>query len=171
MKSICFSFVNKKFDDQYTFELQGYLSIADFNSTFYLLNQSVANNPPPGDKTVWIVSVWILWTISMIANYFLWDNYKLSVGLIALPFFMAFTTFIFVWRHKVMRERFERQVINTCTRINATENIRGINYKFNKNGFDMSNVSRKMYVTTGTSLKPHYIHCFIQSTIQSIFFY
>lgn len=57
--------------------------------------------------------------------------------------------------------QFERQVINTCTRINATENIRGINYKFNKNGFDMNNMSRKMYPTTGTSLKPHYVRIFL----------
>lgn len=27
MKSVRFSFVNKKFDDQYTFELQGYVSV------------------------------------------------------------------------------------------------------------------------------------------------
>ncbi|KAI9254284.1 hypothetical protein BY458DRAFT_541866 [Sporodiniella umbellata] len=156
MRSLSFPFVNKKFDDQYTFELQGYLSMNDFNSTFHLLNQSVSNHPPPGNKAVWMISLWILWTLSMTANYILWDNYKASGGLIALPLFMSLLTLLFLWRHRLMRQKFEKSVTQICTRINATENIRGINYIFNKNGFNVLNSTRKLYFTTGTLLKPYY---------------
>ncbi|KAG1149079.1 hypothetical protein G6F37_002925 [Rhizopus arrhizus] len=156
MKSVRFSFVNNKFDNQYTFELQGYISLADFNSNFHLLNQSVVNNPPPGNKVIWAAAIWTLWVISIIANYFLWDNYNLSNGLMILPFFMTLVTVVFIWRHRVMCECFEKSVINSCIRINATENIRGINYRFTKDGFDINDRTRMIYLTTGARSKPEY---------------
>ncbi|CEI99499.1 hypothetical protein RMCBS344292_13588 [Rhizopus microsporus] len=156
MKSVRFSFVNKKFDDQYTFELQGYLSIADFNSSFRLLNQTVAKHPPPGSKNIWITAIVVLWMSALVIDYILWSHYRFSSELITLPFFMVLTTLLFIWRHRVMRERFERSIIDVCNRINATENIRGINYRFNKNGSDLNDVTKQMYIHAGTGLKPHY---------------
>lgn len=35
MKSVRFCFMNRKFDDQYTFDLQGYVSILEIKSILY----------------------------------------------------------------------------------------------------------------------------------------
>lgn len=53
--------------------------------------------------------------------------------------------------------QFERSIVDVCNRINATENIRGINYRFNKNGSDLNDVTKQMYIHAGTGLKPHYV--------------
>ncbi|KAI9363816.1 hypothetical protein BD770DRAFT_315001 [Pilaira anomala] len=156
MKSVRFSLINKKFDDQYTFDLQGYLSVQDFCSSFNLLNQSVLQYPPPSNKLVWVIAIWVFWMISIIANYLLWVHTKWSYGLAVLPFLMILTTLLFVWRHRVLRQRFELSILSICNRINATENIRGINYRFSKNGSDLSDLSKQVHIISNSSLKTVY---------------
>ncbi|GAA5804361.1 hypothetical protein EDC94DRAFT_625258 [Helicostylum pulchrum] len=156
MKSVRFSLINKKFDDQYTFDLQGYLSVQDFCSSFNLLNQSVFKNPPPGNKLVWVIAIWILWMIAIISNYLLWIFTKSSHGLVILPFFMILTTLLCIWRHRVLRQRFELSILSICNRINATENIRGINYRFSKNGSDLSDLSKQVSIVSNSNLKTIY---------------
>ncbi|KAG2234202.1 hypothetical protein BDF21DRAFT_373834 [Thamnidium elegans] len=156
MKSVRFSLINKKFDDQYTFDLQGYLSVQDFCSSFKLLNQSVFKNPPPGNKLVWVIAVWVFWMIGITLNYLLWIFTKSSHGLVILPFFMILTTLLFIWRHRVLRQRFELSILSICNRINATENIRGINYRFSKNGSDLSDLSKQVTMVSNSNLKTVY---------------
>ncbi|KAK4514716.1 uncharacterized protein ATC70_002318 [Mucor velutinosus] len=156
MKSVRFSFINKKFDDQYTFDLQGYLSVRDFCTTFNLLNQSVRKNPPPSSKFFWFTLLWILWMIAIIGNYLIWLFTQSSYGLIILPFFMLLTTLLVVWRHRVLRQRFELGILCVCNRINATENIRGINYRFSKNGSDLNDIAKQIKVTDNANMKTVY---------------
>ncbi|KAL7315824.1 hypothetical protein PS15m_004995 [Mucor circinelloides] len=156
MKSVRFSLINKKFDDQYTFDLQGYLSVQDFCTTFNLLNQSVRKNPPPGNKLFWFVLIWILWMIAIVSNYLLWLFTQSSYGLIILPLFMLLTTLLFIWRHRVLRQRFELGILSVCNRINATENIRGINYRFSKNGSDLNDITKQIKVTNNANMKTVY---------------
>ncbi|CEP09220.1 hypothetical protein [Parasitella parasitica] len=100
MKSARFALINNKFDDQYTFDLQGYVVI--------------------------------------------------------LPFFMLLTTLLFIWRHRVLRQRFELGILNICNRVNATENIRGINYRFSKNGSDLNDITKQINVANNTNMKTIY---------------
>ncbi|CAO3654095.1 unnamed protein product [Mucor fragilis] len=156
MKSVRFSLINKKFDDQYTFDLQGYLSVQDFCTTFNLLNQSVQRSPPPGNKFVWFVLLWILWMVAIIGNYLLWLFTQSSYGLIILPFFMLLTTLLVIWRQRAVRQRFELGILSVCNRINATENIRGINYRFSKNGSDLSDITKQTKVMNNANMKTVY---------------
>ncbi|KAG2202558.1 hypothetical protein INT47_012552 [Mucor saturninus] len=156
MKSVRFSLMNRKFDDQYTFDLQGYLSVQDFCSSFNLLNQSVYSHPPPGNKIMWIIAIWILWMVVIFGNYILWIRTRWSCGLVVLPFFMILSTLLFMWRHRVLRQRFELAILSICNRINATENIRGINYRFSKNGSDLSDVYKQVNITSNSNLNSVY---------------
>ncbi|KAI8882318.1 hypothetical protein K501DRAFT_187079 [Backusella circina FSU 941] len=159
MKSVRFALINNRFDDQYTFDLQGYLSVSDFCSTINLFNETVQKCPPPGNKLIWVLSIWILWIIAIVSNYLLWVYTRSSYGLVVLPFFMILTTVLFVWRHRVLRRRFEKTVVNICNRVNATENIRGINYRFSKNGSDLADVSKQIQISSNASFKA--IYCLV----------
>ncbi|KAI9246947.1 hypothetical protein BDA99DRAFT_565365 [Phascolomyces articulosus] len=138
MKSIRLALMNKKFDDQYTFELHGYLTLHDFESTLSTINRSVTYNPPPGNKLVWIGILWTVWIFIAMAVYTLWASLDLVSILITIPILMFLATIIFLWRHRHIRCKFEQSVLDTCGTINATENIRGINYRFSKNGMDIT---------------------------------
>lgn len=156
MKSVRFSFMNRKFDDQYTFDLQGYLSVQDFCTSFNLLNQAAFDHPPPGNKLTWLIGIWIVWVIAIIGNYLLWLCTKWSYGLVIFPFFMVLSTLIFLWRHRVRRRKFENTIVHICNRINATENIRGINYRFSKNGSDYSDINKQIAINSNAGIKPLY---------------
>ncbi|KAI9472873.1 hypothetical protein BDB00DRAFT_861559 [Zychaea mexicana] len=138
MKSIRLPLMNKKFDDQYTFELHGYLTLQDFQSTITTINNSVAHQPPPGNKIVWLGILWTVWILIALATYTVWISLDFVYVLFAIPILMLIATAVFLWRHRHIRYKFEQSVLDTCSTINATENIRGINYRFSKNGADIT---------------------------------
>jgi hypothetical protein len=84
---------------------QQQLSVQDFCSSFNLLNQVVANHPPPGNKLVWVITIWILWMLAVIVNYVVWVCTRWPYGLLSIPFFMMFSTLLFIWRHRLLRQR------------------------------------------------------------------
>lgn len=79
--------------------------MSDFCSTITLFNETVQKCPPPGNKLIWVLSIWILWIIAIVSNYLIWVYTRSSYGLVVLPFFMILTTVLFVWRHRVLRRR------------------------------------------------------------------
>lgn len=44
------------------------------------------------------------------------------------------------------RVKFETSILETCSRVNASENFRGINYKFSKNGYDLVRADKSFAV-------------------------
>ncbi|KAI7900589.1 uncharacterized protein BX663DRAFT_516941 [Cokeromyces recurvatus] len=156
MKSVRFALINKKFDDQYTFELQGYMSVYDFCSTFNLLNQTVRQTPPPGNTLFWCIALWILWTIEVIGHYLIWIYTKCTYSLYLLPFFIMTSTLLTAWIYRIRRQKFESTIITLCNRINATENMRGINYRFSKNGSDLNDITKQVKIVSLLLRKPIY---------------
>ncbi|KAI8137685.1 hypothetical protein BJV82DRAFT_524881 [Fennellomyces sp. T-0311] len=145
MKSIRLPLMNKKFDDQYTFELHGYLTLQDFQSTIDSINCNVSRSPPPGSKLVWFGVLWCLWLLIAVAVYSLRISLDAMYTLIAIPILMLLVTSVFLWRHRYIRCKFEQAVVDACGTINATENIRGINYRFSKNGTDITPTHQYSY--------------------------
>ncbi|KAG2217253.1 hypothetical protein INT45_010261, partial [Circinella minor] len=103
MKSIQLGLINKKFDEQYTFELHGYLTLQDYQRSINIINQSVLSNPPPGNKLVWMGILWILWIVIALTVYTLWHSFKLVFILIIIPILMFLTMVIFIWRYQHIR--------------------------------------------------------------------
>ncbi|KAI7871192.1 hypothetical protein BDF14DRAFT_1873551 [Spinellus fusiger] len=145
MKSIRLSLKNQQFDDQYTFELHGYLSAQQFSSTLGHFNQIARKNPPPGNKATWLGYLLIVWLLIGASAVYVWQQIQQSLILMIVPLLIALTALMFFWRYRLRRLQFENTILEICSRINATENIRGINYRFSKNGSDLLS-------TTPTSL-------------------
>ncbi|KAG0178322.1 hypothetical protein DFQ29_003642 [Apophysomyces sp. BC1021] len=62
---------NGRFDDQYTFDLHGYLTLADFCSTMALFNQAVQRYSPP-TISMYLVALSSLWMAEGVLAYVLW---------------------------------------------------------------------------------------------------
>ncbi|KAI8070131.1 hypothetical protein BDF21DRAFT_495755 [Thamnidium elegans] len=137
MKSVRLSF-RKKFDDQYTFDLQNNLTVHDFHSIVGLFNQAARLRPPPGPKLFWIGTLLTMWMTASISFYLCWIHFQSPYILVALPASIITSSFFMAWLHRSRRTKFERNILEICSRLNATENIRGINFRFNKNGVDVT---------------------------------
>ncbi len=61
--------------------------------------------------------------------------------------------------------QFENSILGICNRINATENIRGINYRFSKNGSDLSDVHKQINISSNSHMKAVYVRSFISLLI------
>ncbi|ORY96685.1 hypothetical protein BCR43DRAFT_524739 [Syncephalastrum racemosum] len=137
LKTVRLGLAGRKFDDQYTFDLQGYLSVHDFCSTVQLFNEVVRRHPPPGHKAIWTATLITTWILTGTLVYILWTFLPAAqLYLVAiLPTIMILTTPIWVWRYRSLRRKasFESSLVELCSRINATENIRGINYRLVSN--------------------------------------
>ncbi|KAL1932326.1 hypothetical protein VTP01DRAFT_9382 [Rhizomucor pusillus] len=132
MKTIRLALTAGRFDDQYTFDLQGYLSVHDFCSTVHLFNEAVRQHPPPGHKAIWVstlAATWILAGAVAYATWFYSSEYSM-ISWIILPVILFLTTGLWVWQYRRKRRIFQHFLVELCSRINATENIRGINYRF-----------------------------------------
>lgn len=55
--------------------------------------------------------------------------------------------------------KFELGILSICNRINATENIRGINYRFSKNGSDLSEFANQIKGSDNANMKTVYVSC------------
>jgi len=134
MKIIRFGYMNKKFDDQFTFELNGYLTRKDFDDSMVKINQVAASRPPiPSIRHFAITSILLIIACATIGS--LANLVEPRQWLIFSPIFMfliiAGSLGNWYWA-KVQRNKFEAGIIDICERINATENIRGINYRLSK---------------------------------------
>ncbi|KAJ8656005.1 hypothetical protein O0I10_008226 [Lichtheimia ornata] len=139
-KTIHLGLIGGQFDHQYTFDLQGYLTVHDFHSTLCLFNEAAKRHPPPGHKGLWCTTLFAFWALITAITYTIWMYiFKKTNAFILLmvPSTMLLTTLLWVWRYRRMQRRFQSRLIELCTRINATENIRGINYRLMKRGVDM----------------------------------
>lgn len=140
MKAIRFKLLANKFDDQYTFDLNGYLTRADFVSNMAKINQTVSTRPPPaGMSGLFILfGLWLLTAAGMAVACL----YTQTVALLmVIPAVFLASGAAYWLLTKVKRNRFEFGMIDICERINATENIRGINYRFSKDGSDVADES------------------------------
>ncbi|CAO3615859.1 unnamed protein product [Mucor fragilis] len=137
MKSVRLSF-RRKFDDQYTFDLQNNLTIHDFHSIVGLFNQAVRLRAPPGPKIFWFGTLFTMWMTAATSFYLLWIHLNNPYILVALPAFIIISSLFMVWLHRSRRTKFEKNILEICCRLNATENIRGINFRFVKNGLDVT---------------------------------
>ncbi|KAG2225595.1 hypothetical protein INT45_013706, partial [Circinella minor] len=140
MKTIRLGLIGRRFDDQYTFDLQGYLSIHDFNSAMELFCEAVRQDPPPGHKGIWIATLLTLWVIVAGTVYILWNFLLLkenSYILLILPGIMLLSSMLWIWRYRHLNNIFQRRIVELCSRINASENIRGVNYRLTKYGSDV----------------------------------
>ncbi|KAI9274393.1 hypothetical protein BDA99DRAFT_533036 [Phascolomyces articulosus] len=146
MKSVKLGLFGRRFDDQYTFDFQGYLSLHDFNSAIGLFNEAVRQHPPPGHKSIWIGTLLTLWIVVAATVYILWSFLLLKENpyiLLIMPAVMLLTAIVWVWRYRYLHSTFQRSLVELCSRINASENIRGVNYRLTKHGLDLHHGSER----------------------------
>ncbi|ORE04110.1 hypothetical protein BCV72DRAFT_20515 [Rhizopus microsporus var. microsporus] len=137
MKSVRF-YYRKKFDDQYTFELESNLTIHEFHAIMALFNQVAKRHPPPTSRMYYMMGLFMLWMVAFTVFYYVWIKFHASYILLGLPVFMLLTSFILAWISKRRMIKFENEVLQVCSRLNATENIRGINFRFTRDGLDIT---------------------------------
>ncbi|KAI9497864.1 hypothetical protein BDB00DRAFT_752503, partial [Zychaea mexicana] len=140
MKTVRLGLLGRRFDAQYTFDLQGYLSVRDFNSAMSLFNEAVRRHPPPTHKAMWTGTLVTLWVIVAGTVYILWNFLLLEKNayiLLIVPSIMLSTAVLWVWRYRYLHSTFQRSLVELCSRINASENIRGVNYRLTKHGMDV----------------------------------
>ncbi|KAI8357847.1 hypothetical protein EDC96DRAFT_559102 [Choanephora cucurbitarum] len=152
MKSVRFYLRNKFFDSQYTFELQGHLSYQDLAYTIGTINAAVHDQPPPGNKLIWLMTLCIAWLMALFVHCLFWSYSNDITKYVSVPFFMFFVTFYFIWRYRTLRHRFEYTIIDTCNLINATENIRGIHFRLSKTDPNESKRICRLFVSTKYSI-------------------
>ncbi|KAL0080406.1 Six-hairpin glycosidase-like protein [Phycomyces blakesleeanus] len=117
-RSVRLALINRQFDDQYTFELKGYLSLQQFCSALCLFNQATRQKPPPGNKLIWLGSLLTAWLFITVAIYSVWQQAKHPSVLLIIPLLIVLTSL----------------------------NIRGINYRFSKNGLDLVSPTRTSFL-------------------------
>ncbi|KAL0075648.1 hypothetical protein J3Q64DRAFT_1852502 [Phycomyces blakesleeanus] len=138
MKSVQLPMMNKRFDDQYTFDLQHYLSRKSFCSTINLFNQAAHRCPPPGSKAIWLCTLWVFWMLTAVLAHIVRIHFKANHTLIPLLLVMVMSTALFVWGYRRTQQQFEFAILEICSQVNATQNIRGVNYRLSKNGHHLN---------------------------------
>ena len=112
---------------------------------------------PPGPKIFWFGTLFTMWMTAATSFYLLWIHLNNPYILVALPAFIITSSLFMIWLHRNRRtevnniiliqsktclliysEQFEKNILEICCRLNATENIRGINFRFVKNGLDVT---------------------------------
>ncbi|KAI9485857.1 MAG: hypothetical protein EXX96DRAFT_22735 [Benjaminiella poitrasii] len=138
MKSVRLQF-KRKFDDQYSLTLQNNLSIQDFQWMLGLFNQAAHLRPPPGPSSFWIGSLVSFWISIVLLFYLLWLQFH-HIYLVAalLPTFIILVMLHLMWLHRYKCIKFEENILEICSRLNATENIRGIHFRFIKNNVEVT---------------------------------
>ncbi|KAI8098752.1 uncharacterized protein BX664DRAFT_344893 [Halteromyces radiatus] len=134
MKTISFELLNKKFDDQYTFDLQGYLSFQDFTINMKTLNRSIKQTPLPRHRHLWVSMLWFLWLASACIFYIVYmQDLPLWIILLLSLILLIFTCgFIYIYQRRI--HKFETVAMEACDQLNETERTRGISYQLWKNG-------------------------------------
>ncbi|KAI9279603.1 hypothetical protein BY458DRAFT_553727 [Sporodiniella umbellata] len=149
MKAVCIEYKGS-FDSQYVYDLENNLNVSEFHSIIQLFNQAAFKYPLPISMTYSTLALFIVWIAASVVFYFIWLNAHISYLLLGLPLFMISTLFSLVWYNKKQIAKFEDKIIETCTRLNATENIRGIHFKLMKDGLDVKSSPSSCYISRYT---------------------
>ncbi|KAI8086558.1 uncharacterized protein BX664DRAFT_360082 [Halteromyces radiatus] len=134
MKSIHCVMSHRHFDNQYTFDLDGFMTAQEFASTMTAFNEVAQHNPPPpslssGTSTALIASFSTLIILTVIGSiHYTHHLYFILV----IPFtLISFSCILMGWRRR-LKKKFEHAIIHLCSCMNATENVRGINFRLSK---------------------------------------
>ncbi|KAI8339352.1 hypothetical protein BC941DRAFT_468634 [Chlamydoabsidia padenii] len=134
MKTIAFELLNKKFDDQYTFDLQGYLTFQEFNSHMKILNQSIKRKSLPRHLHFRVKLLWMIWVASACVFYVI-HMHDLPLWIILLlASSLLLATLLFICHYHYSVFKFESSILAACEHLNETEKTRGIEYQLVKNG-------------------------------------
>ncbi|KAG2211842.1 hypothetical protein INT47_004529 [Mucor saturninus] len=131
MKSLHCVYSANRFADQYTLDLEGFMSPHEFTATINTFNTAAWHYPPPsrigtGSLNYYLFCLSTIVLVAVITAI----HYTHQIGLIlVLPFsFLLFSLIVIYWRRRKMN-RFESAMIHLCSCMNATENVRGINFR------------------------------------------
>ncbi|KAI8149718.1 hypothetical protein BJV82DRAFT_589035 [Fennellomyces sp. T-0311] len=134
MKSMHCIYRQGRFDDQYTLELNGFMTRQEFAATMNSFNSVVLRHPPPPSLS----SGRIAFVISCIATSVLCAivlaiHYTHHMAMmLAIPFsFLTLSIVLITWRRR-LKSQFEAAILHLCACMNATENVRGINFRLAK---------------------------------------
>ncbi|KAJ8657851.1 hypothetical protein O0I10_006379 [Lichtheimia ornata] len=134
MKSMRCSYRNGRFDDQYTLDLEGFMTRQEFAGVMHAFNAAAQRHPPPPSFTSGRMATLILCTgASILCSVGLAIYYTHHIALLlGIPFsFVALSSILVAWRRR-LKVQFESAILHLCACMNATENIRGINYRLCK---------------------------------------
>ncbi|KAI9300136.1 hypothetical protein BJ944DRAFT_273458 [Cunninghamella echinulata] len=134
MKSIHCVMSNRHFDDQYTLNLDGFMTPQEFLSTMTTFNQLVEKNPPPPSLSSGLCTMlFACFSTIVILLVIAFIHYTRHLAFILiLPFtFLFLSGLLILWRRRLKR-KFENAILHLCSCMNATENVRGINYRLSK---------------------------------------
>ncbi|CAO3613114.1 unnamed protein product [Cunninghamella blakesleeana] len=134
MKAITFDLLNKKFDDQYTFDLQGYLTFQDFISNMKIINRKLQKATLPKHQTILMIFIWLLWISTAVLVYFTYIHDVPLWILLSLPSFLLFISIFCIIYYQIRIKKFERNIVEACEELNDKESMRGIEYELIKNG-------------------------------------
>ncbi|KAI7900610.1 uncharacterized protein BX663DRAFT_151154 [Cokeromyces recurvatus] len=156
MKSIRLHF-KRQFDYQYTLNDLDNFPIQEFQAMIGLLNKYVYQRPLPGPNLLWTCSLILFFTAASILFYLLWLQFhQLYLIGILLPTFILLITLYLLCLYQYKRKKFEENILEICSQLNAVENIRGINFKFMKNNVDVTHVRIKKSLSTFINKVPTY---------------
>ncbi|KAL1934946.1 hypothetical protein VTP01DRAFT_4086 [Rhizomucor pusillus] len=134
MKSLRCSYRNGHFDDQYSFELEGFMTKQEFAATINSFNSIARSNPPPPPLSSGRLLLFVFCICSCLLSATLLAMHYTHHGslILAAPLLILFLLVaIHGWRRK-LKAKFERSILHMCSCMNATENVRGINFRFIK---------------------------------------
>ncbi|KAI8063245.1 hypothetical protein BC940DRAFT_369770 [Gongronella butleri] len=135
MKTIVLEYISKKFDDQYTFDLQGYLTYQDFCTNMKQINQGIKNVPLPRYQHYLVSLLWLLWMGSACLFYLVAMHDAPLWLLITLPAVMVILSVSFIAYYQRRLYKFEAATIEACVQLNEAESMRGIEYRLLRNKY------------------------------------
>ncbi|KAI8327073.1 hypothetical protein BD560DRAFT_494605 [Blakeslea trispora] len=138
VKKIRLYFRGKRIEDQYSLDLQYNLTPQDFHLILALFNEATHLNPPPGPTVLWLITLFLLWITFGALAYLLWIKFSSFYIFITIPIFLIASTLAMSMLRKNKKLRFEASILQICSQLNATENIRGINFSFIKDTKDLA---------------------------------
>ncbi|KAG2234868.1 hypothetical protein INT48_000531 [Thamnidium elegans] len=124
MKSLHCVYSGNRFADQYTLDLEGFMSPHEFTATINTFNTAAWHYPPPNRMGSGSLNYYLFCLSSVIlVAVIIAIHYTHQIGFVlVLPFsFLAVSMIIVYWRRRKMI-RFESAMIHLCSCMNATEN-------------------------------------------------
>ncbi|KAI8348847.1 hypothetical protein EDC96DRAFT_520510 [Choanephora cucurbitarum] len=130
MKSLHCVYNKKCFANQYTLDLDGFMTPHEFASTINTFNAAAWHYPPPSPIHRSTSVLFLLLGLLLIATtaFLIQQTHRVSTVL-ALPLFFLLCSMAFILYRRRQKQRFEDAIIQLCKCMNATENVRGINFR------------------------------------------
>ncbi|CAO3620786.1 unnamed protein product [Cunninghamella echinulata] len=102
----------------------------DFQQVLDIFHEGIQFYPPPKHPFIWYFVLLFFWSIEGGLVYYVMTTFMNPSYIFILPTLLILTAFLFLWRYKSLRAKFEFFMFDMCDKFNATENIRGIHYHF-----------------------------------------